>query len=137
MRDRKKSGGRKIVYRCCSILSTKLKKVMGPAVEGTEYNCNHCLVWNKKKKDGGRFHLKKKESVLEHSPTCVAGQKVTHTELKHDTGFVKHSLNVLNTTGKKAAKSALGHGGRLDGSVSSRTTRSTNRGHYGCSEVGV
>ena len=62
-------------------------------------------------------------SVLEHSPHCVATQQVTRTELLHDVVFVKHSLNKLTSSGKEAAKTAVGRGGRLDGSVvSSRTT---------------
>ena len=95
---------------------------MGPNVAGTEYKCDHCLTWNYKKKQGG-FALNRTGSVLEHTPHCVAGQQVSHTELLHDTAFVKHTLNELTTTGKKAAKSALGHGGRLDGCISSRTAK--------------
>jgi len=122
MRDNKSSGRRKIVYRCKSVLSKRTKKSMGPNVEGTEYKCNHCLVWNYTKKRDG-FKLHRAQSVLEHHPHCVATQKVSRTELVHDTGFVKHSLNEANSTGKQAAKSALGRGGRLDGSINSRTAK--------------
>ena len=50
MRDNKKSSKRKIVYRCKSVLSKKLKKEMGPDVAGTQYKCDHCLTWNWTKK---------------------------------------------------------------------------------------
>ena len=36
---------------------------------------------------------------------------------------MKHTLNETKTTGKKAAETALGSGGRLDGSVCSRTAK--------------
>ena len=122
MRDNKASSKRKIVYRCRSVLSKRVKKSMGPDVAGTEYKCSHCLVWNWRKKEGG-YKLNRDQSVLEHAPHCVAGQKVCRTELVHDTAFVKHTLTAVATTGTKAAKTALGHGGRLDGSVSTRTAK--------------
>ena len=95
---------------------------MGPDVAGIEYKCSHCLVWNWRKKEGA-YNLNRKQSVLEHAPHCVAGQKVCRTELLHDTAFVKHTLTAVETTGTKAAKTALGHGGRLDGCVSTRTAK--------------
>ena len=123
MRDNKKSGTRKIVFRCKSMLSKRLRKAMGPQnVEGPAYKCDHCLTWSFRKKRGG-FILNRAESVLEHAPHCVAGQHVSRAELLHDVNFVKHTLNETQTTGKQAAKTALGRGGRLDGSVSSRTAK--------------
>ena len=121
MRDNK-SGKRKIVYRCKSVLSKRLKKQMGPDVAGTEYKCEHCLTWKFSSKSGG-YNLNKNESILEHAPHCVAKQHVTRAELVHDAAFVKHSLNKLDSTGKQAAKTATGRGGRLDGSVKSRTAK--------------
>ena len=119
-----KSGKRKIVYRCRSVLSKRLKKEMGPAVAGGEqFTCPHCLVWNWTTKMGGGFKLNKDNSVLEHAPHCVATQRVTRTELVHDAAFVKHAINKLDSTGKQAAKTAVGRGGRLDGSVKSRTAK--------------
>ena len=120
MRDNK-SGKRKIVYRCKSVLSKRLKKQMGPD-DGTQYKCDHNLTWNFSTKSGG-YHLNKDKSILEHAPHCVAKQHVTRTELVHDAEFVKHSLNKLDSTGKQAAKTATGRGGRLDGSVKSRTAK--------------
>ena len=121
MRDNS-SGKRKIVYRCKSMLSKRLRKKMGPDVDG--YKCDHCLTWNWTKKNmGGCFKLNKETSVLEHSPRCVTTQQVSRTELLHDADFVKHALNKLDSTGAQAAKIAVGRGGRLDGSVSSRTAK--------------
>ena len=123
MRDNKKSGTRKIVFRCKSMLSKRLRKDMTPQnAEGPAYKCDHCLTWSFRKKRGG-FILNRAESVLEHAPHCVAGQHVSRAELLHDVNFVKHTLNETQTTGKQAAKTALGRGGRLDGSVSSRTAK--------------
>lgn len=120
-----KSGPRKIVYRCTSVLSKKVKKEMGPAVAGgEEFKCPHCLVWNWTKKiGGGGFKLNQADSVLGHAPHCVAPQRVTRAELLHDAAFVKHAINKLDSTGKEAAKTAVGRGGRLDGSVKSRTAK--------------
>ena len=125
MRDNK-SSGRRIVYRCTSVLSKKVKKEMGPAVAGggEEFKCPHCLVWNYTKKiGGGGFKLNQADSVLGHAPHCVAPQRVTRAELLHDAAFVKHAINKLDSTGKEAAKTAVGRGGRLDGSVKSRTAK--------------
>ena len=125
MRDNNKSSKRKIVYRCRSVLSKKVKKEMGPAVTGDEqFTCPHCLVWNYTKKvAAGGFKLNQAKSVLEHAPHCVAPQHVTRAELVHDAAFVKHAINKLDSTGKEAAKTAVGRGGRLDGSVHSRTAK--------------
>ena len=71
MRDNKASSKRKIVYRCKSVLSKKLRKAMGPNVDGTQYKCDHCLVWNYRKGRDG-FVLNQAQSVLEHTPHCVA-----------------------------------------------------------------
>ena len=124
MRDNK-SSSRKIMFRCRSVLSKRLRKEMGPAVAGAEqFTCPHCLVWNFTKKiGGGGYKLNQAQSVLEHAPHCVATQKVTRAELKHDAAFVKHAINNLDSTGKQAAKTAVGRGGRLDGSVKSRTAK--------------
>ena len=125
MRDNKKSSKRKIVYRCRSVLSKRLQKKMGPPVAGgAQFTCPHCLVWNwTKKVGGGGFKLNQAQSVLEHAPHCVATQQVTRAELVHDAEFVKHALNKIDSTGKQAAKTAVGRGGRLDGSVESRTAK--------------
>ena len=71
---------------------------------------------------GGGFKLNE-DSVLEHAPHCVAPQRVTRTELVHDAAFVKHVINKLDSTGKQAVKTAVGRGGRLDGSVKSHTAK--------------
>ena len=54
MRDNKKSGSKKIVFRCKSMLSKRTKKSVGPEIaEGPAHKCDHCLTWNFRKKLGG------------------------------------------------------------------------------------
>ena len=47
-------------------------------------------------------------------------------ELLHDAVFVKHAISGLDSTGKKAAKTAVGRGDRLTDSVQSHTVKRTN-----------
>ena len=95
-----------------------------PAGGGEEFKCPHCLVWNYRKHiNGGGFVLNEDQSVLGHAPHCVAKQLVTRAELVHDAAFVTNVINKLDATGKQAAKTAVGRGGRLDGSVKSRTAK--------------
>ena len=116
MRDNK-SGGKRIIFRCRSVLSKRVKKAMGP---GATSECKHCLIWNKRK--DGFFHLNP-ESILEHAPMCVSSQRVSRCELVHDPQFVRHCFSETNVTGSNSAKNALGVDGRMDGSINSRTAK--------------
>ena len=120
MRDNK-SGGKRIIYRCASVLSKSMQNNMGPNEADAPPKCDYCLYWGKKK--DGSFHLNRQKSTLKHVPMCVAPQKVTRTELLADPKFVRHSMQHDLVSGKIAAKNALGEGGRLDGSVHKRTAK--------------
>ena len=116
-----KSGSRRLVYRCTSVLSKKVKKSMGPEPLHPSQQCKYCLYWSRNKDK--TWALRPEKSVMEHSSMCPAPQRVTRDELIHDSKFVQHTLNHLNVTGKTAADAATSSGGRLDGSVSKRTAK--------------
>ena len=120
MRDNK-SGGKRLIYRCRSVLSKKVKSAMGPDELHPSQKCDYCLYWSKRK--DGMFQLQPERSVMQHSPMCPSPQKVTRDELVHDPKFVRHSLSHVNVTGENAAKNATASGGRMDGSVSKRTAK--------------
>ena len=63
------------------------------------------------------------QSVPDHSPFCNSGQYVTKFELVRDSEFVKSQKLGKLSTGKEAAKLALGFHGRIDGSVAEHTAR--------------
>ena len=119
MRDNK-SGGNRIMYRCSSVLSKRVKAKMGPGELHESQKCKYCLMWRKKNL---MYELDKEVSVMQHSPMCLAPQKVTRDELIHDSKFVHHSLSHDTVTGKNAQETATSHAGRMDGSVNERTAK--------------
>ena len=121
MRDNK-SGGKRIMYRCSSVVSKKVKTAMVPDELHESQKCKYCLMW-RRPNTGSMYELDKDASVMQHSPMCPAPQKVTRDELIHDSKFVHHSLSHANVTGKNAQENATSHGGRMDGSVNERTAK--------------
>ncbi len=120
MLDHKKSGSRCKIYRCRSELSTKLRKEVEN--EGGDLApCAYVLHWTKKQE---MWHLHPKKSDPKHAPFCGSLQHVTKFQLTHDPAFVKTVSIDKTSTGKGAAKQALGgKRQRLAGSVKSHTAR--------------
>ena len=54
------------------------------------------------------WHLNEEKSTLEHVPFCLSGERVTTFQLAADPEFVKHCTIEKHSTGKGAAKHALG-----------------------------
>ena len=124
MQDPKASGGRKRVFRCRSVLSAKKRartEDVEPEAAAVGDSCEHTLWWNKKA--SGKWELNLDKSVLEHKPFCTSGQRVTKCELVNDPDFIQHVLINKEATGKQTAKRAIGHKGRMDGSISDFTAR--------------
>ena len=117
MQDNTKSGGKRKILRCRTALS---KKKRDDNADGGP-KCPHYLVWNKNKT--GDWKLNWEKSNLDHKDFCESGQLVTKQQLVHDPEFVK-SMNLGKlSTGKEAAKLALGKNGRIAGSVKEHTAR--------------
>ena len=114
MQDRKKSGGRRKILGCRSVLSRKAQNNDGP-------KCPHYLLWTKNKLNHWKLNLE--ASTLEHMDFCTAGQLVRRAQLIHDPVFVKNQKLGKLSTGKEAATLALGYNGRMDGSVKDYTAR--------------
>ena len=117
MLDTKKSGSRTKIFRCRAVLSKKFHtEDMGPIPV-----CKYLLHWTKKKTG---WHLNEEKSTLEHVPLCLSGERVTTFQLAADPEFVKHCTIEKHSTGKGAAKHALGgKRARIAGSVTEHTAR--------------
>ena len=115
--DSKKSGSRAKIFRCRTVLSRKfLTEDMGPIPV-----CKYLLHWTKKKTG---WHLNEEKSTLDHVPFCLSGERVTTFQLAADPEFVKHCSIEKHSTGKGAAKHALGgKRARIAGSVTDHTAR--------------
>jgi len=125
--DNKKSGGRRKVLRCRTALSKKKRNINADA----DAICPHMLLWTKNRT--GDWNLNWGKSILDHKPFCNSGQIVSTFQLVNDPEFVKSQNLGKLSTGKEAAKLALGSDGRLDGSVqdyTARRARDTIK-HYG------
>ena len=116
MIDNKKSGGRRKILRCRSVLSKK--KVSG---EDDGPKCPYMLLWTKDRK--GDWKLNETKSILEHIDFCSSGQRVTQFELLRDAQFIRSQQLGKLSTGKAAANLALGYNGRMSGSVKDFTAR--------------
>ena len=123
MLDNKASGGRRKVLRCRTALSKKKKNTADNAEEDEDDrpNCPHMLLWTKDCQ--GVWTLNQEKSITHHRPFCNSGQIVTKFELLRDPEFVKAQKLGKLSTGKEAAKLALGLGGRMSGSVKEHTAR--------------
>ena len=119
MQDRKKSGSRRKVYRCRSVVSKRKRKDLDEGASTGTF-CPHVIQWSKKK---GSWHLDMVKSHLAHAPFCWSEQCVTQFELTHCPVFIKHAMIERNTSGRKAILNALGHMGRIDGCVKYHTAR--------------
>jgi hypothetical protein len=119
IQDRKKSGSRRKVYRCRSVVSKRKRKDLEEGAS-TGTSCPHVIQWSKKK---GSWHLDMVGSHLAHAPFCWSEQCVTQFELTHCPVFIKHAMIERNTSGRKAILNALGHMGRIDGCVKYHTAR--------------
>ena len=122
MMDNKKSGGRRKILRCRTALSKKKKnnnEEEDDADDGP--NCPHMLLWTRDRT--GDWRLNWDKSILEHKPFCNSGQIVTKFQLVRDPEFVKSQRLGKLSTGKEAAKLALGYNGRMSGSVKEYTVR--------------
>ena len=119
MVDSKKSGSKKQVYRCVSVLSKKNKR----RENDPRGECPYRLHWGLAK--DGSWNLKTEKCHFEHMPFCTGRQRVTKLELVNDADFVRHvKLADYVQTGKTAAKEALGgSSGRMDGSVKTYTVK--------------
>ena len=115
--DSKKSGSRAKIFRCRTVLSRKFHtEDMGPIPV-----CKYLLHWTKKKTG---WHLNEEKSTLDHVPFCLSGERVTTFQLAADPEFVKHCSIEKHSTGKGAAKHALGgKRARIAGSVTDHTAR--------------
>ena len=123
MLDNKASGGRRKVLRCRTALSKKKRNTTDNAEEDEDDgpNCPHMLLWTKDCK--GNWTLNQEKSITYHRPFCNSGQIVTKFELLRDPEFVKAQKLGKLSTGKEAAKLALGIAGRMSGSVKEHTAR--------------
>ena len=117
MLDSKKSGSHAKIFRCRTVLSRKFHaEDMGPIPV-----CNYLLHWTKRKTG---WHLNAEKSTLDHVPFCLSGERVTTFQLAADPEFVKHCTIEKHSTGKGAAKHALGgKRARIAGSVTDHTAR--------------
>ena len=120
MLDNKASGSRRKVVGCRSVLSKK-KRPRTDSEDAVIGGCPHLLIWTKDRT--GTWTLRLDQSHLAHAPFCNSGQYVTTFELVRDSEFVKSQKLGKLSTGKEAAKLALGFHGRIDGSVSEHTAR--------------
>ena len=120
MLDNTVSGSRRKVVRCRSVLSKK-KRSRTDSDDGVTGGCPHLLIWTRDRT--GKWTLRLDKSHLAHAPFCNSGQYVTAFELVRDSEFVKSQKLGKLSTGKEAAKLALGFHGRIDGSVSEHTAR--------------
>ena len=129
MMDNKKSGGRRKILRCRTALSKK--KIDAEADADVGISCPHMLLWTRDRT--GDWKLNWGKSILEHKPFCDSGQIVNKFQLVNDPEFVKSQNLGKLSTGKEAAKLALGVDGRLDGSVKEHTARRARNTikHYG------
>ena len=122
--DKKRSGGKRKIYRCSSVLGKKSKGADDNGEGEERIPCAHQLYWKKNKGTGEKWMLDTAKSQLGHTPFCNSEQKTTRMELVHDKEFIKHVSVEKQVTGSSAAKHSLGgESGRLDGSVHSRTAR--------------
>ena len=119
IQDRKKSGSRRKVYRCRTVVSKRKRKDLEEGAS-TGTSCPHVIQWSKKK---GSWHLDMEGTHLAHAPFCWSEQSVTQFELTNCPVFIKHAMIEKNTSGKKAILNALGHMGRIDGCVKYHTAR--------------
>ena len=120
MLDNSASGSRRKVVRCRSVLSRK-KRPRTDSEDEVTGGCPHLLIWTKDRT--GKWTLRLDKSHVAHAPFCNSGQYVTAFELVRDAEFVKSQKLGKLSTGKEAAKLALGFHGRIDGSVSEHTAR--------------
>ena len=121
MMDNKKSGSRRKILRCRTALSKKLSNNNAGEDADAVPKCPHYLLWTC---DHSRdWKLNWDQSILEHKDFCNSGQLVTKIQLVHDPEFVKSQKLGKLSTGKEAAKLALGYNGRLSGSVKVHTAR--------------
>ena len=129
MQDRERSGGNRKILRCTTVLSKK--KIAAEADADGGIKCPHMLLWTKGRKTDWKLNWAK--SILEHKPFCESGQIVSKFQLVNDPEFVKNQHLGKLSTGKEAAKLALGVDGRLDGSVKEHTARRARNTikHYG------
>ena len=67
--------------------------------------------------------MNQEKSITHHRPFCNSGQFVTKFELLRDPEFVKAQKLGKLSTGKEAAKLALGIAGRMSGSIKEHTAR--------------
>ena len=70
-----KSGGKRIMCRCASVLSKKVKAAMGPDELPESRKCKYCLMWRRNK--SRMCELDKDVSVTQHSSMCLTPQKDT------------------------------------------------------------
>ena len=104
MMDNKKSGGRRKILRCRTALSKK--KIDAEADADVGISCPHMLLWTRDRT--GDWKLNWGQSILEHKPFCDSGQIVNKFQLVNDPEFVKVMNLGKLSTGKQAAKVALG-----------------------------
>ena len=116
MSDNAKSGSKRKILRCRTVLS---KKKASDEDDGPK--CPYMLLWTKNRK--GDWKLKLDKSILKHMPFCSSGQSVTQFELLGDPQFIRSQQLGKLSTGKAAAKLALGYNGRMSGSVKDFTAR--------------
>ena len=114
MLNNNKSGQRRKILGCRSVLSKKFQEYDGP-------KCPHYLLWTKDK--SGDWKLNLEASTLQHKDFCISGQLVRKAQLVHDPEFVKSQKLGKLSTGKESAKLSLGFNGRMDGSVKEYTAR--------------
>ena len=124
--DRKRSGGRYRIFICRSVAPKRSREEMESSCSLMGPPCPHELHWARNK--GGVWWFLPHKSTIAHKQFCSSGQKVSQFELTHDPEFVKHVRTHKNVTGKGAADQALGHCGRMAGSVTETTARRARNG---------
>ena len=128
--SRKESGGKRRVYVCSSPgrgsrASCPYRIVWRLKVLGSRIDCSPHEYKRMKKSHGGKaWRLDLRNSQWTHDTWCTSKQNVRVTELTTDPTFVEHMTTFgTGTTGKRAAQSCIGRGGRIAGGVSTKNAK--------------
>ena len=115
MRDNNLSGGRKVAFRCRTVLS-KSKRGLGHTP------CPYLVIWRKKRQEN-IWRLDLQASELKHVIHCTSGQNLRTVELVTDPEFAKNVRNGQKNTARYAGRHALGREGRVSGCVRAHVAR--------------